>query len=202
MTTLTTTEEPTMVIEVKQTLYNTQKELFVILSTLVTYLDNIANPSLSQILRQKEFTFLFSAIVTYYNNCVRLLLILKQQKGGTPRITRGSASLEPKRNPCQACQGSTGSVLLQSITTQSSVSTVIEPVIDTVEEDKSVKEEEFKVGQESKGEQSVKEEDEDYIQVEEDKSYQSYAINGDSIISPSPWSSSSRHQRSKEGSGS
>ena len=92
-----------MAIDIKQTLYNTQKELSVILSVLVTYHDNIANPPLSQILTQKEFSILFSAIVSHYNNCVRLLLILQQQKGGTPRITRGSASLEPKRNPCQAC---------------------------------------------------------------------------------------------------
>ena len=77
-------------------------------------------------------------------------------------------------------------------------SAVVKQVINTVEEDKSVKEEEIKVKEESKGEQSVKEEDKDYIQVEDDKSYQSYTINGDSIMSPSSWSSSLSHQRGKE----
>ena len=48
----------------------------------------------------------------------------------------------------------------------------------------------------------MEEEDEDYIQVEDDKSYQSYVINGDSIMSPSSWSSSLSHQRDKEGRGS
>ena len=88
--------------------------------------------------------------------------------------------------------------MLQSITNKSSTSTVVKPVIDTVEEDTSIKEKEIKVKQERKGEQSVKEEDQDYIQVEEDKSYQSYAFNGDYIMSTSSWSSSLRHQCGKE----
>ena len=66
---------------------------------------------------------------------------------------------------------------------QSSTSTVVKPVIDTVKEDKSVKEEKIKVKEESKREQSVKEEDEDYIEVEDNKSYQSHISNGDSIMS-------------------
>ena len=53
----------------------------------------------------------------------------------------------------------------------------------------------------------MEEEDEDYIQVdiqvEDDKSYQSsYVSNGDFVMSPSSWSSSSSHQRDKERRGS
>ena len=56
--------------------------------------------------------------------------------------------------------------------------------------------------EESKGEQSVEKGDEDYIQVEDDKSYQSYVSNGDSIMSPSSWSSSSRYHGGQGGRGS
>ena len=87
---------------------------------------------------------------------------------------------------------------------QSSTSAVVEPVIDTGEEDKSVKEEEeeMKDKEKSKGEQSVDEEDEDYIQVEDDKSYQSHVSNKDYIMSPSSCSSSSSHHDGRGGRGS
>ena len=80
----------------------------------------------------------------------------------------------------------------------------VETVIDTGEKDKSV--EGIKVKEERKGEQSVEEEDEDYvqvdIQVEDDKSYQSsYISNGDSIMSPSSWSSASSHRGDRGGRG-
>ena len=85
-------------------------------------------------------------------------------------------------------------------------SAVVKQVINTVEVDKSVTEGEIKVKEERKGEQSVKEEDEDYVQVDDDKSYQSYVSSGVSIMSPSSssssWTSSSSYRRGQGGRGS
>ena len=73
--------------------------------------------------------------------------------------------------------------------------------INMVEVDKFVKEEDIKVKEKSKEEQSVKEEYKGYIQVEDDKSYKSYISNRDYIMSPLSWSSSLSHQRGRGGRG-
>ena len=109
-----------------------------------------------------------------------------------------------RQNQQEKSNSSSSTIKLSNKGNQSlSTSTIVETVIDTVEEDTSVKEEEIKVKEESKGENSVKEEGEidnkDYIQVEDDKSYQSYVSKEDSTMSPSSWSSSSSHQRGRGG---
>ena len=79
------------------------------------------NPLLSSPLQYKPF----SAITAVFDYIVPIFsLILQQQKGGTTQITRGTASLETIRNPCQGstvllestpnpCRGSTGLVSLE-----------------------------------------------------------------------------------------
>ena len=193
-----------MAIDIKQTLYNTQKELFVLLSFLVTYHDNIANPPLREALSQKEFSFLLTALVTYNNNIIRLTLMFQQQKGVTTQMSREAVSNNinsPIAFTPSSSDRDNGINSYSDFTLSSSnegnqglsnkdtknlniTSVVVEPVIDTVEEDKS-----------------VKEEDEDYVQVEDDKSSQSYVINGYAIMSSSSWSSLSDHQHDKGGRG-
>ena len=136
--------------EIKQT----QKEPSVLLSALVTYNDNIANPPLRETLSQKEFAFLLNALVTHNDNIIRFSLMLQQQKGVTTQMTREAVSnninspsdftLSPSNGGNQGLSNkdtknlnSTFNVRVTRIFTSA-----FEQVINTVEEDKSVKEEE------------------------------------------------------------
>ena len=57
-------------------------------------IDNKHFPIVKPPLSLKELSIIYSATLTYYINVIRLLLIQQQQKGRTPRITRGTASSE------------------------------------------------------------------------------------------------------------